>query len=173
MNESCAPRLRATSITDLDFVLGLERHPDNRPFIGQWTPDEHRAAIDRADREHWIIEGGPGGARIGYLIAFDLRAPGLGVYVKRIVVADKSRGLGRGALRVFVQHAFEDLSAEFVWLTVYRENERAQRSYAAVGFEVARLSEIRCAEYAEYVEGVGGFSDHSLVMIRYPPRVMP
>ena len=32
--------LRPTALTDLDFVLGLERHVDNVPFIGQWTREE-------------------------------------------------------------------------------------------------------------------------------------
>jgi hypothetical protein len=45
--------LRPTTVSDLDFVLQLEGHPDNVPFIG------------------------------------------FGVYLKRIVVEQTSRGLGR------------------------------------------------------------------------------
>ncbi len=127
-------RLRPTSNSDLEFVLALEHDPDNIPFIKQWTLEQHEDAIRRSDREHWIIESNPEGDRLGYLIAYDLTLDDLGVYVKRIVIAEKSRGLGRAALSLFVEHAFSDLAAEYVWLCVYPENERGQRCYRSVGF---------------------------------------
>jgi ribosomal protein S18 acetylase RimI-like enzyme len=125
-------RLRPTRADDLAFVLRHERRAENTPFIGQWSEEEHRGAIADPEREHYIIEGG--GIRLGYLIAYDLRRGGDGVYVKRIVVADKSRGLGRAAMDLYCRHAFDDLGAAFVWLSVYPENERAQRTYHAAGF---------------------------------------
>jgi diamine N-acetyltransferase len=126
--------LRPTRRDDLDFVLGLERHPDNTPFIGSWPEEEHLDAMSRADREHWIVEDAATRGRIGYLIAFDLTARACGVYVKRIVVADKGRGLGRAALAQLRDHAFDDLRAPYVWLAVFPENARAQRAYRALGF---------------------------------------
>jgi RimJ/RimL family protein N-acetyltransferase len=126
-------RLRPTREGDLDLVLSLERDPENAPFIGQWPREEHRATIAAADREHWIVQRAAGGARIGYLIARDLGAAN-GVYVQRIVIEPKSEGLGRAALRVFCRHAFLDLGAAFVWLSVFRRNLRGQRAYRAAGF---------------------------------------
>ena len=153
--------LRPTRSADLDFVLALEQHPENRPFIGQWSRAEHEGAIARGDREHWVIEAPPGAAA-GYLIAYDLRAVGLGVYVKRIVVGEKSRGLGRTALAAFVRRAREERAAPCVWLAVLGENLRAQRAYAAIGFRVAAVS---ADERQVYSEAVGGFSERSLVMV--------
>ena len=89
--------LRPTGVSELDFVLALERHPDNVPFIGQWSREEHAAVIRAPDREHWIIEAESRPA--GYLIAYDLVSRGFGVYVKRIVIESKARGLGRAASR--------------------------------------------------------------------------
>jgi diamine N-acetyltransferase len=126
--------LRATAEADLDFVLALERDPENTPFIGQWSRDEHRDAIARADREHWILLE-DAGSPTGYLIAYDLTRADCGVYVKRIVAARKSGGVGRAALRRFAAHAFDDLGAPRVWLNVHRENVRGQRCYRALGFE--------------------------------------
>src|SRR5258706_134123 len=105
--------LRPTETDDLAFVLALERHPDNGRFVCRWTRDEHAAAIVRADREHWIIErpGTPDPA--GFLIAYDLRATGFGVHVKRIVVTDKSCGVGRRALTRVLEHALRDLAASY------------------------------------------------------------
>src|SRR5438045_2458371 len=80
--------LRPTGLHDLDFVLAVERHPENAPFIGQWSREEHAAAIDRPDREHWIVEVAGAPDPVGFLIAYDLRAAGFGVHVKRIVVTD-------------------------------------------------------------------------------------
>lgn len=127
-------RLRPTAEADLDFVLALERHADNTPFIGQWSREEHRDAIARPDREHWILID-DSGSPAGYLIAFDLTRVGCGVYVKRIVAARRGGGIGRAALRAFAAHAFDELSAPHVWLNVYRENLRGQRCYRGIGFE--------------------------------------
>ena len=153
-------RLRPTRPADLDFVLALERGAENAPFIGQWSREEHAAAIARPDREHWII-----GDAAGYLIAYDLVAAGFDVYVKRIVVAEKSQGIGREALSAFARHAFADLDARSIWLAVFADNLRAQRAYAALGFRVATLT---AEEWALRAAAVGGLSGRSLVMVLDP-----
>jgi len=139
---SAAPidvRLRRTAEADLDFVLALEHHPDQLPFIGQWTRDEHRDAIAREDREHWIIERASDGMSLGYLISYDVRAAGYGIYIKRIALAEKSRGVGRAALRAFID----------------------QRAYAAVGFVDVPLTP---AERADITATVDPFPPECLVM---------
>ncbi|HZR79824.1 MAG TPA: GNAT family N-acetyltransferase [Candidatus Binatia bacterium] len=152
-------RLRPTQRADLDFVLALEQSPENAPYIGRWTRAEHLAAIAARDREHWLVAEGD--RRAGYLIAYDLVAAGFGVYVKRIVVEAKSRGLGRAALTAFVEHARSALRSDVVWLTVFADNRRAQRSYAAAGFETPPLT----AEHRRALRAaVDGFSDESLVL---------
>ena len=37
--------LRRTCEDDLDFVLNAELDPENRPFIGSWTREEHQQAL--------------------------------------------------------------------------------------------------------------------------------
>jgi RimJ/RimL family protein N-acetyltransferase len=156
--------LRPTAPADLDFVLALERQPENAGLVGQWTRDEHAAAIERADREHWIVERIGGGERVGFILAFDLSERGLGAYVKRIVVGEKSRGLGREALAAFLRHAARDLGASCAWLVVAHDNARAIRAYSALGFREASPSE---RERREHAEAVGGFSERMRVM-RHP-----
>jgi ribosomal protein S18 acetylase RimI-like enzyme len=154
-------RLRPTTSGDLDFVFALERKPENASFVGQWTLDEHESAIARPDREHWIIERVSNSERAGFLIAYDLVARGFGAYVKRIVVDEKSRGLGREALALFLEHARRELGAPYAWLNVYAENARAQRAYSALGFRVLSPAERAGLEHAE----VGGdLSEHRVVM---------
>lgn len=128
-----AVSLRPTLPDDLPYVAALERHPANRELIGQWADGEHLAAIRREDRrEHWIIERD--GARAGYLIAYDCRPAGAGIYVKRILVAEKNAGTGRAALAAFMEDAFARPGVDCVWLIVRDANERARKVYESLGF---------------------------------------
>ena len=71
-----------------------------------------------------LVERVSDGEREGFVIAYDGVARGLGVYVKRIVVGAKSRGLGREALARLLAHARGDLGATFAWLNVAADNAR-------------------------------------------------
>ena len=156
--------LRRTTEADLDFVIALERHPENAPFIGQWSLDEHRAALGGSDREHWIVADGRGD-RLGYVILYDLRDVGHGIYVKRIAIGPKSRQVGRRALAVVLRRAFDELRAAYVSLAVYPGNERAQRAYRASGFTLVELTD---GERREMRERVDPFPEDCLVMISRP-----
>jgi len=154
-------RLRPTTGADVDFVFALERESENAPFVGQWTHEEHRAAIARPDREHWIIERVADGVREGFVIAYDGVARGFGVYVKRIVVDRKSGGLGREALAQLLAHAKRDLGAPFAWLNVAADNARGIRAYTALGFRVLTLDELGVLATAD--EG-GDLNERRVVM---------
>lgn len=45
------------------------------------------------------------------------------------------KGYGTEATRLLVQHAFETMNLNRVWLLVYEFNERALRAYERVGFQ--------------------------------------
>jgi ribosomal protein S18 acetylase RimI-like enzyme len=126
-------RLRRTRAADLPFVTALERHPDNRELIGQWSDALHLAAIAGDEgREHRIIERD--GAPAGYMISYDGRAEYGGVYLKRILVADKERGTGLAALELFLEEMWQRPGVHFVWLCVRAANTRAFSLYRALGF---------------------------------------
>ena len=114
-------------------MTALERHPANREFIGQWTDGEHLDAVAGLNgREHWIIERD--GAPAGYLIIFDGRVERTGLYVKRLLVADKEKGTGKAALAAFLDDAFGRPGVDYVWLQVFDWNARAQAVYTGLGF---------------------------------------
>jgi len=48
----------------------------------------------------------------------------------------RSKGYGRQAMRLLLNHAFDDLGLHRVYLTVLEDNQRAIRSYEACGFVV-------------------------------------
>jgi ribosomal protein S18 acetylase RimI-like enzyme len=125
--------LRPSTPADVAFITALERHPDNRDYIGQWTDAEHLSAIAGENRRsHAIIERD--GKPEGYLIAYDRRDEGAGIYVKRILVNGKGRGTGSEALRIFVERALAEGRTEFIWLLVRDRNERAKAVYRKLGF---------------------------------------
>jgi RimJ/RimL family protein N-acetyltransferase len=56
-----------------------------------------------------------------------------------IVIGDKAawgRGIGTAVTRLMVDHAFETLNMNRVWLHVYEYNARGQRVYEKIGFRV-------------------------------------
>ena len=45
--------------SDLEYVLSLERDPENLPYITPWERIQHEAAIRFPDFRHFIIEARP------------------------------------------------------------------------------------------------------------------
>lgn len=126
--------LRPSRPEDLAYVTSLERHRDNRELIGQWSDQEHLDAMAGLDaREHWIMERD--GRAAGYLIAFDGRGEGGGIYIKRVLVDSKERGTGQAAVTAFIAQAFARPGTDFVWLNVRDPNARAQAAYRKAGMQ--------------------------------------
>lgn len=127
-------RLRPTMQSDLEFVLSLERDPENLPYITPWEKIQHEAAIRFPDFRHFIIEAGPDLEAAGFLILIGCRNQHQSIELKRMVVRDKGRGFGRAALRVVKKIAFDDLGAHRFWLDVKKRNARARALYDSEGF---------------------------------------
>ncbi len=126
-------RLRPTEERDLETVLKLERDPANTPFIRQWSLKQHKDSLSDAHYGHFIIEGA-GAEILGYVILTGLDSPDKNIEFKRIVIADKGRGLGRKTVSLIQEKAFGELSAHRLWLDVLLENERAFHVYKSLGF---------------------------------------
>ena len=149
-------RLRPTMQSDLEFVLSLERDPENLPFITPWERIQHEAAIRFPDFRHFIIEAGPGLEAGGFLILVGCRNQHHCIELKRMVVRDKTLGTGRAALRVAKKIAFDDLQAHRFWLDVKKTNTRARDLYDGEGFVLE-------GELREAVKVHGGYD--SLIVL--------
>ena len=135
-------RLRPTMLSDLDFVLSVERDQRNLPFITPWERTQHEGAVRFADFRHFIVEAGPDGSRDGFVILQGCRNPHRSVELKRVVLQSKGQGLGRACVRLLKRMAFRDLHAHRFWLDVKQLNTRALALYASEGFiEEGRLRE--------------------------------
>jgi diamine N-acetyltransferase len=127
-------RLRPTMQSDLDYVLTLERDPENLPYITPWEKIQHEAAIRFPDFRHFIIETGPELERGGFLILIGCRNQHQSIELKRMVVQTKHQGFGRSALREIQKISFDDLGAHRFWLDIKKRNTRAQALYVGEGF---------------------------------------
>ena len=139
-----ALRLRPTMQSDLEFVLSVEQHPANRPFITPWDRTQHEGAIRFPDFRHFIVEAGAGYPSAGFVILQGCRNPHGSIELKRMVLSPEVQGHGYGRLviRVLVRMAFRDLGAHRFWLDVKSRNVRAQAVYRGEGFvEEGRLRE--------------------------------
>ena len=135
-------RLRPTLLSDLDFVVGVENDPQNRPFITPWDRTQHEGAVRIPDFRHFVVEGGAVGERDGFVILQGCRNPHGSVELKRLVLQTKGQGAGRRCVRLLKQMAFRDLHAHRFWLDVKLLNTRALKLYASEGFvEEGRLRE--------------------------------
>ena len=133
-------RLRPTMLSDLDFVISVERDPVNRPFITPWDRTQHEGAVRFPDFRHFIIEAGFDYASAGFVILQGCRSPNRSIELKRIVLQPKGQGLGRQCVRLLARMAFRDLGAHRFWLDVRSQNARALHLYRSEGFvEEGRL----------------------------------
>ena len=140
MTQAPRVRLRPTLDSKLPWVLETERDPANTPFIGQWSPEEHLAAMADPNVGHYTVESIDDGAPLGHLIAIGLQNTRSKVHLKRFVIAHRGEGYGRQALRAFRGLAFAQLDFTCIWLNVYQSNPRAQKLYRSEGFVEIGLS---------------------------------
>lgn len=142
MRPSSRVRLRPTLLSDLDFVISVERDAANRPFITPWERTQHEGAVRIPDFRHFIVEAAPEFGAAGFAILQGCRNPHGSVELKRIVLQRKGEGFGRECVRMLAQIAFRDLKAHRFWLDVKSLNTRAQALYRSEGFvEEGRLRE--------------------------------
>lgn len=127
--------LRPTTPEDLDFVLSAERDELNRRFVGQWSKEQHAAALADEDILHLIVEG-PAGEREGYVILTGILDPDLSMNIKRLVIQTKGCGYGTLTLKLLIHWAFDHTDTHRLWLDVKDHNVRAQQIYAKAGFQL-------------------------------------
>lgn len=126
--------IRPTRPEDLDFVIQLERHEDNAPFIRHWPHQQHLAAIGDPNLGHFIVERSSDSHPVGYAILINLQGTDKSIEFKRLVIAEKGKGYGRAALLAVADFAFGELECHRLWLEVAEYNESAHQLYRRVGF---------------------------------------
>lgn len=125
--------IRDTTEGDLDFVLSVERHPENAPTVSSSPREVHLSWIADPDARHVTLWHAVHG-RIGFLVLRGLRSPNDSVELQRIVVHEKGKGYGAQAMCWAKTFVFDELGAHRLWLDVSPFNERGRRLYRSQGF---------------------------------------
>jgi diamine N-acetyltransferase len=136
VNAVAGVRLRPTMLSDLDFVLSVERDPSNLPHLTPWERTQHEGAVRFPDFRHFVVEAGEGTRAVGFVILQGCRSQHRSVELKRIVLQPKGQGLGRSCVRLLKRMAFRDLHAHRFWLDFKAHNTRARTLYDSEGFVV-------------------------------------
>lgn len=120
--------------SDIDSIIEMENHKENRNFIWQGTYQQHLQEI--LDANHLLLRFNrkDDGKMIGYaLIALDLKSDRF--ELRRIAISEKGMGYGREAINALIKFAFEEKKANRFWLDVYPDNEVGIKLYESLGLK--------------------------------------
>jgi diamine N-acetyltransferase len=142
-------QLRPARLEDIPAIADLERIPEYRSFVGNWSPDEHREKMTGSDCRYLVAEP-ESGEMAGFAILRGLASPHRSIRLQRIVVAGPEQGVGRFMLTAILRYVFGELKAHRLWLDVFETNTRAIHVYESLGFRregVLREAILRDGEY--------------------------
>ncbi len=156
--------LRPATLEDLPFLLELEASFRSQGFVGGDSAETHQRQLSDPDCRYWVVD--EEGERAGYVILRGLSSINRSIELKRIVIKDPGRGLGRQVLRTLIDRAFQELSAHRLWLDVFESNARARHLYASLGFvEEGMLRDCIC-----WVDGFRSLVVMSMLEAEYQAR---
>ena len=125
--------LRKTTIDECNLIEQTEVHPDNTPFIGHWSLEEHVDSLNNLDHLRITISNIKD-EFCGFVILRGMDNYKESIEIKRIVVTKKGEGLGRETLNLLKSLAFEDYNTKHLFLSTRTENVRAIHLYTSAGF---------------------------------------
>ncbi len=117
---------------DINMIIELENHKDNRDYVWQGTYEEHIAEINDENFMLLMFKCKEDNRTVGYSLShvnfktevFELR---------RIVISDKGKGYGKEAILGIIKYCFEVLKCNRFWLDVYPDNEKGIKLYKSIG----------------------------------------
>ena len=125
--------LRPASPADLRQIVALERLPESRRYVGQWTQDQHARALAGSNARYFVHQD-ESGRILAYIILQGFDEGSFSVEFKRFVVAETGRGLGRRLLADILRLVFDEIRAHRFYLDVVEDNVRARHLYKSFGF---------------------------------------
>jgi len=141
------------SAQDIPFIMATERLPGNEGLVGRWEREEHERALADAGNAYFI--GLVADRPVGFVIVQRWAPKSRGTLIRRIIVAETGKKVGRELLSNVIDTIFAETKAHWLWLNVHADNVRAQRCYSALGFYFAERAFTKDA----------GKSSNSLLMV--------
>jgi diamine N-acetyltransferase len=125
--------LRNTVPEDCLLIEQAEIHPDNSPFVGHWSFNDHIDSLNDPDHLRITLLD-TDGVFCGFVILRGMSSYSENIEIKRIVVTRKGEGIGRETLELLISLAFGKYNTRHVFLGTKPENKRAIHLYTSVGF---------------------------------------
>jgi diamine N-acetyltransferase len=125
--------LRPATPADISHIAALERLPEYRLFVGQWSEERHLATMTGADARYFVAEGENRDLE-AFAILRGFAEPNNAIELKRIVVRSPQRGLGRRMMEDLMRMVFAEFKAHRLFLDVFETNTRARHLYESLGF---------------------------------------
>lgn len=118
--------------SDIETIMELENHKDNRNFVWKGTYEEHKAEIENKDFLFYVIKEKDAGEIVGFaLINLDNKSERF--ELRRFVISKKGMGYGKEVMNALFKLAFEELNMNRFWLDVYPDNYVGIRLYEGAG----------------------------------------
>lgn len=119
---------------DIDTIIEMESHKDNRNFVWIGTYEEHKAEIEDKNHLLLVFKRREDLAIVGYaLIHLNFKSE---IFeLRRIVISDKGKGYGRETMLAILQYAFEEMNTNRFWLDVYPDNAVGIKLYESLGLQ--------------------------------------
>jgi len=116
----------------IEEIIELEAHPENRDYLWVGTYEEHKDEI--ADPNHLLLifKEKEEGKTVGYAL-IRLNPKSEIFELRRIAISDKRKGYGREAMEALFKVAFEELGINRFWLDVYPDNIFGINLYESLG----------------------------------------
>lgn len=117
---------------DIETIIKLESHKDNRDFVWMGTYEEHKAEIEDKNHLLFVFRQKKDNLIIGFaLIRLDFKSE---IFeLRRIAISHKGIGYGKEAMNALLKYAFEELNINRFWLDVYPDNTIGIKLYVGLG----------------------------------------
>lgn len=117
---------------DIETIIKLESHKDNRDFLWIGTYEEHKAEIEDKNHLLFVFRRKEDNLIVGYaLIRLDFKSE---IFeLRRIAISHKGMGYGKEAMISLLKYAFEERNINRFWLDVYPDNVIGISLYEGLG----------------------------------------
>ncbi|MFT5872481.1 MAG: ribosomal-protein-alanine N-acetyltransferase [Clostridium sp.] len=117
---------------DIETIINLESHKDNRDFIWLGTYEEHKAEIENKDHLLFVFKRKEDNLIVGFaLIKLDFKSE---IFeLRRIAISLKGIGYGKETMNALLKYAFEEVNVNRFWLDVYPDNAIGIKLYKGLG----------------------------------------
>ena len=118
--------------SDIEEIMKLEDHKDNRDFVWKGTYEEHKKEIESKDFLLYVIKEKDTVETAGFaLIHLDYKSERF--ELRRFVISRKGLGYGKEVINALFKLTFEELNMNRFWLDVYPDNHVGIKLYESAG----------------------------------------